>query len=188
MLLPLLLLKFIVVTSEDSAEGNIATLSGIQFPGVFEIIINVWTAAVDLTEITGYKRRGMGEPVKQASTADSPVAGQFVRFRVSAPAWGEGPAGSGTPLLRRWLGLTPAAEDTGLMCGRWQWREEQRSTEGAAKSHREGKCPDGLGLRVSILSQLEDTRLHLTNLTSCSCQLKTMRMCFEFSRQGCITS
>lgn len=66
----------------------------------------------------GCKCRGMGEPFKQASTADSPVAGQFVRFWVSAPAWGEGLAGSGTPLLRRWPGLTPAAEDTGLMCGR----------------------------------------------------------------------
>lgn len=50
------------------------------------------------------------------------------------------------------------------------------------------KMPRWPWLAYVILSQLENIRLHLATLTSCSCQLKTMQMCFEFSRQGCITS
>ena len=46
------------------------------------------------------------------------------------------------------------------------------------------KCLVGLGSCMSILSQLEDTRLHLVNLTSCSCQLKTMQMC-DWSSDVC---
>lgn len=76
------------------------------------------TAAVDLAEIKGCKVGGGGDPFKQASAADSLVAGHFVRFWVSAPAWVEGLAGSGTPLPWLWPGLTQAAQVTSLMCRR----------------------------------------------------------------------